>query len=306
MSAGKFTDKLAEEQYSRDSYGKELAMLQQGNPAVTEIKNKQSAIVWCFSGRTSVYGRSDGIQKKRVAQKEADGEYVEGTQYADPTDDFDRLLLSIETSRKLGGVRVLYNGTDEENDDLREFVRIACESASLAEFKEKIPPEAKAYLEKNFTDDRLLEIVDIFSGSASFFVIDGDGIKNSLDQVRSFNGYVNNDPDITDVYGVSSAFHLPRLARSISGYVEKGKKSELGKSGEDYNRLSNLNFRLSGSDLECKQPGTVEFDLPSEVNAIGNYIRNGSIASCVSANVSLSVSPEEFRGICSSKLRGME
>lgn len=291
MSRGTFASNITKNPYKPETYMEELALLQKGNPEITgHDKNKDERIVWAFSGRTSVLGRSDGIQEKRALQEKKPNGI-----FADPTDDIDRLLLAIEVSQKHGGVKILYNGTNDENKDLEAFLKACREATSLPDFKTKIPADANAYHARNYNDKQLWQIISKFRAAAPLIIVDGKDIKNSLDQVRGFNEFLNNHKEIQHVDGVSSAFHLPRLARSISHYI--------GSSADlliDYKRFRDIkSFHLHGSDLNCERPGTKEFDIKSEADAIKNYIANGSISASVSEKVSLSTSPEKYREIAS-------
>ncbi len=256
---------------SKELYSKEIERLQWGNPAPEEKLAEGSAIVWCLSGRTTVLGKNpDDLQAKRVKEsKELDKQLI------DPTDDIERLLLSIKISKAKDGLRILYNGTNEENADLKEFLQICEKTDSIEELKLS-NTDLYAYLSKHYIDQAILNIIDTFKSAKNLIVIEGKDIKNTLNQMASFKGFMEGKA-IKHVDCVSSTFHLPRVGRNISKHLSR-----------------EINFTLHGIDLECQRPGTA-IDLGSEPDAIKNYIAGGNIAPNISSNVHMSKYPKGYR-----------
>lgn len=275
----------------RENYRREmLRLLDQGNPEVAEDID----VVWCLSGRTSVLGKNhDGLIEKR--EKLSPTGYDDG--YVDPTDDIERLRLAIRVAKKATNlkqrgveckqdehVQVIYNGISTENKDLEQFI-LACREVKDEGQLHKEYPEVHKYLSDNYkAKEEVKNIVDEFKEADGFIKIKygtnatdiieemGDDIINTLTQVSSFNNFLKKAAcPISKVACVSSAFHLPRVARSFS-------KQQEG------NVFDGIRFVLHGIDLGCTRPGT-RIDLLSEPNAIMNYIEGGKIAKEVSDTV---------------------
>ncbi len=243
-------------------YLDEIKRLKPENPTITEKFSADEAIVWCLSGRTTVMGHNpDKLGDKRPV---------------DPTDDIERFLLSIKISKERGGIPILYNGTDEENVDLRAFLKICSETDSIEGLSEALP-ELYDYLSKHYNDEQILDIIAAFKEASDFIKIVGDGITDTISQKKSLSDILAANKNIKSVDCVSSTFHLPRVARTIS------------KSANP-----DVNYVLHGIDLKCERPGT-DLDLKSEPDAIKNYTAKGWIAAKISENVYLSRSPAVFR-----------
>lgn len=250
----------------------EMDALSKGNPEVTGEIN----LVWCLSGRTTVIGNHSTSDQKLIDSriKETGGKETADKNVIDPTDDIERLRLAIKIAAK-ANCKVVYNGTIGENEDLYKFLDFCNHCENNGQLKDN---KIFEYLSSNYEPNEVYAIIKEFKDASENITIiygqtaedskdkvkEGDDIVNSLHQVRSFSAYIKKHPDIKQAACVSSAFHLPRVARSIT------KNQEV--------LFKNMQFQLHGIDLEYKKPGTKEFDMKSEPVAIKNYSENGSIS----------------------------
>jgi len=248
-----------------------MADIAMGNPKVAGDIN----IVLCISGRTSVVGKNSDAFTREI----------------DPTDNIERLRLSIRIAQGASALRgntveVVYNGTADENDDLRIFLAACKDAAGVADFQKK-QPELHKYLSNNYEAGEVERIISEFKEASGFLKVKygiemedvqsdtQTRIRNTRDQAEAFNNYFDKDfknPPVIAV--ISSAFHLPRVARAFSKAQENSPDTAFGCA----------TLILSGIDLECKRPG-IEIDLQSEPDAITNYIANGGIALRAGKNV---------------------
>lgn len=258
-------------------YHQEVEMLKKGNhPAAPK-----SDVVWCLSGRVSVLGSKDTTGQKREV---------------DPTEDLDRLLLSIEIANR-DNVGIVFNATDKANEDLQALLDICKNAPSLDQFQQD-NAAIYDYLSLHYNDTKITDILTILHKAEPKITILTEGIKNTVDQAASFNRHLEDHPEIKNVHVVSNGYHLPRVARVL------GKDSPCAKNPDgSSNALGNISIHLSGIDMAFQKPG-IELDLgndpsqPNEPNALWYYIRNQKVAPGISSNMSVGAEPERYSKLC--------
>ena len=163
---------------------------------------------------------------------------IDNADIADPEDDYHRMVYGIEIAKKIYAAKGLmvpffYNGRTLHNIHLREA------------------------LEQG-----------IFDYPKELFIISEIDPGNTIGQAKSFQKFLQFRKDPTSVIAiVSSAYHLPRVARTF------GKKSPTIKSTFQNNEESVLeksHLLLFGIDRCYKRPG-VEKDIECEIDAMKNY-----------------------------------
>ena len=147
---------------------------------------------------------------------------VDGPDVLDPEDDHARMQYGIKLAKKIRAltgtwVPIYYNGRQQHIDDLRTA----------------------------------LDRGGIFDYPKALFLICPTHCQRTIEQAQEFKKFITIYPEDTTVGVISTAFHLPRIARTMGKDIEQ-------------------NLVLFGIDRERERPGVAQ-DIVCEVDAMKNY-----------------------------------